>query len=112
MSYAEKLASIKILWREPDLMTLWGIPYGMREEVHQNPNDLMRGYYKRVDGFYDAMCKATYPKAAYPKDPREDWIYLGSPGWFSHLSPEDIRLIEDWIKTVEVPGYPGEWVKL
>ena len=36
----EKLDSVVILWRQPDTLALWGIPYKMREDGGQQPYDL------------------------------------------------------------------------
>lgn len=81
----ERLREVQVLWRQPDTMALWGIPYGMRPG--QSPYDLHRAGNTR------------------------GWIWLGSPGWWGSLSRKDQEEIQSWLATLEdIPQGPAEWV--
>ena len=83
----EKLKTIKVLYRRPDCLTLYGIPYEMRP--HQSPKDILEKY-------------------------RGDWIYLGTPGWYNHYSEIEIKLIKYFLAKLgdRVPEWPHEWSRL
>lgn len=97
----DKLQTIKVLWRQPDTLTLWGIPYRMREDVGQQPYDLWkahRDYVLPKPGWYGSK-----------QIDLSDWIYLGEPGWYGNLSKEDQAAIEQFLAKHDVPGGPCEW---
>lgn len=97
-----QLASIKVLFRAPESLALYGIPYDMRPG--QQPIDIWRTA-------RSIHARGTAP-AGYT-DPRNEWIWLGSPGWWGHLSAGEIAAVEAWLveRTArgEVPGNPYEW---
>lgn len=96
------LAGIRVLWRQSDTMALYGIPYDMRPG--QQPADLTRGSPTLPPGTYGAKPRAP--------GPRDDWLYLGSPGWWGSLSRGDQSAIVAWLATLEpgiVPTGPNEW---
>jgi len=86
MPTPENLATIQALYRAPDSLTLYGIPYKLRED--QSPRNLAEMY-------------------------REDWIYLGEPGWYGNMSDAQQRMVEEWLaphrRAGVVPGGPHEW---
>jgi len=99
----EKLASIQVLWRQPDTLTLWGIPYKMRSDVGQQPYDLWkarRDYVPPKPGWYGSK-----------QIDLSDWIYLGEPGWWGHYSKKDQEIIEEFLVKHKdaIPGGPCEW---
>ena len=79
------LESICILYREPDTLSLWGIPYDMRPG--QQPADIAD---------------------------RAGWVWLGSPGWYGSMSPGEIEVVrafrDRWLSAI--PGGPNEWSRL
>jgi hypothetical protein len=102
-----RLASIRVLWRQPDTLTLWGVPYEMKAHVGQQPYDLWRARRDHVpprSGAYGA-----------PALDLSDWIYLGEPGWFGACSREEIASIGLWLASLPndaIPGGPCEWTRL
>jgi len=88
MPTRENLATVQALYRAPDSLTLYGIPYRLREG--QFPRDIAEKY-------------------------RGDWIYLGEPGWFYGTQAQQ-QLVEQWLQPYEqagiVPGGPHEWTYL
>jgi hypothetical protein len=90
----EILEGIRVLYRQPDTLSLWGIPYGMRPG--QAPRDLWRGCVDRG--------KPTPPP---------DWVWLGSPGWYGYMSAPERAVVEAFVgqllKKDDVPNGPGEW---
>lgn len=104
MTLAEKLASIKVLYRAPDTLTLYGIPYDMRPG--QQPGDLWRAHRDYVE-----------PKPGHYGSKRidiSDWVYLGEPGWYSSSTAEEIAHIAAFLEAHNdnIPGNPHEWTKL
>lgn len=100
----EALTKIKVLFRQSDTMALYGIPYEMRPG--QSPRDLMRGSPRLPYGTHGAPFR--------PAGPREDWLWLGTPGWWGHFSPADQEAIKAFlVKHGDmVPTHPGEWSAL
>lgn len=96
------LYGIKILFRAPDTLALWGIPYEMRPG--QQPGDLWRAAHDT-----DLMSRA---RPGY--DPRKGWIWLGSPGWYGHMSDKEIALVDDFLRPLGdlVPQNPYEWSEI
>lgn len=100
----EDFESIKVLWRQPSTLALWGIPYRMREG--QQPYDLWkahRDYVAPRPGWYGSK-----------RIDISDWIWLGNPGWYGHMSHEDIRKVQEFLVTVSefIPGGPFEWAEV
>jgi hypothetical protein len=87
------LAGIVVLYREPDSLSLWGIPYAMRREIGQEPRHILPHL-------------------------RRGWIWLGCPGWYGSLERSDIERIKVWRAALEVadpgivPGGPHEWSEI
>jgi hypothetical protein len=87
---ADRLVTIRVLYREPDTMSLWGIPYEMRKAVGQQPRD--------IDIYH-----------------RRGWIWLGSPGWWGSLSAEEQLAVSAWLAALPegcIPEGPCEWCSL
>jgi hypothetical protein len=82
------LNTIKILFRAPDTLALYGVPYEMRPG--QQPGDLWRAGRK------------------------EGWIWLGSPGWWGHLSHENQAAIKAFLAKHSdiIPNNPYEWDRI
>lgn len=82
----EDLENIKVLFRSADCLTLWGLPYNLREG--QSPRDLQ-------------------------KDWSHDWIYLGNPGWWGNLSQISIGRILIFLDSLEdIPHGPYEFCQV
>lgn len=105
------LATVRVLWRQPDLMTLWGLPYEMR--VGQSPYDLWKSTttedtVRSASGWHGARLPAP--------GPRPGWLWLGQPGWWGHLTPEERAAIEDFLAPLRaadlIPSGPCEWTAL
>lgn len=97
------LDTIRVLYREPDTLALWGIPYEMRRDVGQAPRHLLARHRAGT------LCMFGDPP----------WIWLGSPGWYGHLARSEQRLIRAWLAAVDVllgegtvPGNPHEWSEI
>lgn len=84
------LDSLRVLWRKPNCLSLWGIPYEMRPG--QSPRDL------------------------YNAGRTEGWIWLGCPGWYHNMSETQIALAKAFeIRMREqdlLPTGSGEWQRL
>jgi hypothetical protein len=101
-----KLSTIRVLWRQPDSLALWGIPYKMRRDVGQQPYDLWkarRDYVAPKPGWYGSK-----------QIDLSDWIWLGSPGWWCDTSKEDQAAIEEFLAARKdmIPRGPCEWCEL
>lgn len=95
---------ILVLWRQPDTMSLWGIPYRMRPG--QQPYDLWkarRDYVPLPPGHYGA-----------PPINLDDWVWLGSPGWWGDMSNIRSERIEAFAQRYPslIPQGPCEWTDL
>lgn len=105
------LAEIRVIWRQPDTMALWGIPYEMRPG--QAPRDLYNG--RRVNTSIPSC--GIYRSESSP-GVREDWIYLGSPGWWGSMTKEDQAAVTSWLDLVtggrprQLPQEPSEWIRV
>jgi hypothetical protein len=82
------LQNIKILFRAPDTLALYGVPYEMRPG--QQPGDLWRA------------------------GNTKGWIWLGSPGWWGNMSPDDQAEVQAFLSKHHdaIPGNPYEWDRL
>mgnify|MGYP001606047643 FL=1 len=89
------LSTIKVLYRQSDCMSLWGVPYHMRPG--QSPGDIRRAGNIGICG-------------------SPQWIYLGGPGWWCNIKREDQCLIEAFLAPIRkaflVPEWPEEWTDL
>ena len=102
-----RFPTIRVLWRQPGTLALWGISYEMRAEVGQSPYHLWRAREE-----HRPPPPGTY--AAGPID-LSDWLYLGSPGWFGAHSTDDIAAIKIWLASLPrdaIPMNPCEWTRL
>lgn len=111
MSIREKLRSIKVLFRAPEHLGLYGIPYEMRPG--QSPGNLwdstrIQDTLKQAAGWHGATLVTP--------GPREDWVFLGYPGWWGHVSRDEQREIEAFLEPLEkadlIPGGPYEWSQI
>lgn len=102
------LNTIRVLWRQPDLMSLWGIPYAMRPG--QSPRDLWEG--RQISDVL-ALAAGHYGQMISFPGPHEGWIWLGQPGWWGNLSSETQAAITAFLEPLRkadlVPTGPGEW---
>lgn len=105
-----KLDKIVVLWRQPDLLALWGIPYAMRADCGQTPKHLWDA---RDRDMRRPVRSGVY--RSNPVDP-SDWIWLGQPGWWGSLLPEEQAAIRVWISPFKmlglIPAGPCEFVDL
>jgi hypothetical protein len=96
------LTRIRILFMAPDTLTLYGIPYDMREG--QAPRDLWRAYHE---------FKEPKPGHYGPKRVKLDWTYLGEPGWFNGSNEDHAEVLAFLAKhRGNVPQNPFEWTTL
>lgn len=105
---ADRLASIRILYRRSDTLTLYGIPYLMRPG--QQPGDLYRADRQRTSDLARRRY-GTYDNVP-ARSPIAEWMYLGEPGWFGTYSREDCDTIKLWLASLPagvIPGGPEEW---
>jgi hypothetical protein len=79
-----RLARVVVLYRAPDTMALYGLPYRMREG--QSPRNIAERF-------------------------RGDWVWLGSPGWWNRYSEREQGLIREFLATHadDIPDGPHEW---
>lgn len=84
MITAELLATIRVLYRAPDTLALYGIPYEMRPG--QAPRNIR-------------------------EDLRGAWIWLGSPGWWGSLERDEQQAISIYLESWAdwVPENPCEF---
>lgn len=112
----ENLAQIRVLYRQPDTLALWGIPYDMRADVGQQPRDIERAREENNDGLYRKNWARTLPRPTY-QDPHEGWVWLGQPGWWGSYeagSPERVA-VEAFLAELPpdvIPQGPCEWTKV
>lgn len=85
----ENLAKVRVLYRSPDTLVLWGICYEMRADCGQQPKDIAQ-------------------------DLRGDWIWLGQPGWWGTMAREEIDATKVFLAehADETPNWPNEWTTL
>jgi hypothetical protein len=103
-----KLETIRVLWRQPDLMSLWGIPYAMRPG--QSPRQLWESR-KMPDTA--AQAAGYYGRTISDPGPREGWIWLGQPGWWGRYDKATQDAITAFLEPLRaagvVPTGPAEW---
>ena len=105
------LSKIKVLWREPDVMSLWGIPYEMRQG--QSPRDLYLAEWPTKRPWTEHYGRGQPEKLS--RQVPSGWIWLGTPGWWGSLSSEDQAAIQAFLAGIPkdmIPSGPGEWVSL
>jgi hypothetical protein len=105
------LDKIVVLWRQPDLLALWGIPYSMREGCGQTPKHLWearRSFYEKP--ISNRVCARSNPTNL------DNWIWLGQLGWWGSLLPEERAAIEIWLAPLAtldlIPRDPCAFVDL
>lgn len=83
------MIKIKTLWRQPDTMSLWGLPFRMNREIGQEPRHLWEAG-------------------------RKSFIWLGSPGWFGSMTEAEQAEVKAFLAQHEgnIPLGPGEWDEL
>jgi len=101
---AERLAEIKVLWRRPDMLCLYGLPYVLRPG--QSARDLWNArerYVPPAPGHYGAANITL-----------DSWLWLGSPGWWGPLTKDEQAQIAAFLasKAGQIPDFPGEWCLL
>lgn len=99
-----KLALIRVLFRAPDTLCLYGIPYDMREG--QQPSDLWQA---RSYADLLASARGFYGRRIHAPGPLDDWIWLGCPGWWGNMSRDDQAAVKAWLQGRAVPENPFEW---
>ena len=83
MITAETLASVRVLYRDRNLQ-LWGIPYEMRP--------------------------GQAPRHLQDAGNTTGWIWLGSPGWYGHMSKDEQEIVRDYLARSEIrPAIPLWW---
>ena len=86
------LERIEILWCQPDTLSLWGIPYGMRP--------------------WEGTSRAQQPRDLWEAGNVRGWIWLGAPHWWGSMSSLRRTAIEKFLSRFEkgsLPGNPYEW---
>lgn len=105
--YKNLKGEIRVLYRAADTLTLWGIPYEMREG--QAPRDLWNGRAIPAPPWASTLAGATLASPG----PREDWVYLGEPGWWGNRDIEAKEaaraFLEPLLAQGLIPGGPHEW---
>jgi hypothetical protein len=97
--FAKKLAGIRVLWRAPDTLTLWGLPYELRPG--QTPYDLFKA------------SKIPHPERGFLTS-IADWVWLGQPGWWGHLDKPHQKMVEKFLEKHRdnIPRNPPEFCTL
>lgn len=108
---AETLATIKVIWRQPDTMALWGIPHAMRPG--QQPYDLWRArqVWRAPDRGGPLATEFSHLWRTSP-EPKADWVWLGAPGWWGSMTAAEQALVAAWLaRQPDLPSGPCEWVE-
>ena len=104
------LTTLRTLYRDSQTLALWGIPYRMRSG--QSPRDIWENARRSQE---EALTRppGTYGATERPCPPA-DWVWLGSPGWWGHLAPEDRTTVKEFLAQHRhhIPGNPHEWCDL
>jgi hypothetical protein len=100
----EKLQTIKVLYRAPDTLALYGIPYEMRPG--QSPRDLQHAR--------DSWTPAKPGHYGSKQVDLSDWIFLGYPGSRGTLSASEGEAIAAYLAEHSglIPGGPCEWSRV
>jgi len=111
------LATVKVVFRSPEALSLWGIPYEMRPD--QIPGTLWQN--RMVEDTSAVSRGWPGAKKSLP-GPREDWLYLGepggAPGWFGRMSTtsRELNLMRDFVarlrETGNLPKKPWGWISI
>lgn len=89
------LHTIRILFRAPDTLRLYGIPYEMRKDVGQEPRHLWQAAQRRADDMHKLR-----PGTPVGPNPTAGWIFIG----------EDEPDNRAWLAALDdVPQHPYEW---
>lgn len=108
---ARDLSKIRVLWRQSDTMSLWGIPYEMRTEVGQSPRDIVKAEWPSKRPWTHGKAPPEKSSGQVPSD----WIWLGSPGWWGSMTPEEIAATEAFLASLPaglIPEWPNEFVSI
>lgn len=102
------LDTIVILYRRPDTLTLYGIPYDMRPG--QSPKDIWDGPMYNPD--HPNRRTVAVDKQLFA--PPREWIWLGQPGWWGHFTRDGIELVKAWLDAHkdDIPNGPNEWSRV
>lgn len=106
------LASIRVLFRRDDSLCLYGITYDMRPG--QSPGDIWRASKRHtpMTTARDWEHAARWPRSDFTSE----WIWLGSPGWWGHMSRESQARVKAWLAVRasrdEIPDGPFEWSRI
>lgn len=108
----EALASVRTLFRDGSF-GLWGLPYVMNHSIGQGPRDIWNGR-TRPD---PAKPPPVYINFTVPDPgPQPDWLWLGGPGWWGGMTPEEQVLAKEFLDDVAardlMPRYAWEWQEL
>jgi hypothetical protein len=87
------LTTIKVLYRDRNL-ALWGIPYKMKT-------------YEECGGG-----RGQEPRDLDNAGNHKGWIYLGNPGWYGAMSPEEQIQIKNFLEDQDPPGSYPEWCEV
>lgn len=91
----ERLRAIKTLWRQPDTMTLWGLPYVLRPG--QSAYNLFKAERDWRRPRYDDR---TGPR----RISLADWVYLGEPGWWGRRGEGEKQRVERYLSRPDIRG--------
>lgn len=84
------LSDIQVLFRAPESLGLYGIRYRMRPG--QSPGQIWK---------------------ASGRSCPSDWVWLGSPGWYGHLSSDAQKEIAAFLSSVEdIPMNAYDWCEV
>lgn len=81
--FAKKLSGIRVLWRAPNTLDLWGLPYDLRPG--QTPYDLFKA------------SKILHPTRGFLTS-IADWVWLGQPGWWGHYDQNQQNAIKVFLE--------------
>ena len=109
-TFADRLSSVRILFRAPETLALWGIPYELRPG--QSPRDLWDS-----TSIADTLAHArgVYGATIRTPGPREGWVLISpAPGWWGSMSRDDQAEAKAFIAEHKesVPEHAYEWSSL
>ena len=108
---APEFDSIKYLWRQPDTLSLWGIPHELRPG--QSPKDLFLAEWpcRHEHDWLPVDYRKCAPRKRSGEAP-PDWIWLGAPGWYGSMSRGQVDEVKAFLKRLNpqsIPSGPHEW---